>query len=188
MQRNLRTKGGLVAVLMLVGGMAWASSPSSLSQTTPPEPPAPSSPPSAYYPGDGPVGKDAPLHIDALDFFFEGVPPSNHPGVKPVTFRNRSDHETHEISVFKLVDQNATINQAVSAANQFGEGGLVENGFATRSVGGLNIGPNSTLEGSLDLSEPGGYVYYCFVQTHGGHWNYGMVGKILISLPAAPAA
>lgn len=177
-----------MAALMLVGGMAVAYSPPSQSQTTPPAEPEPSAPPSAYYPGDGPVTKDAPLHIDALDFFFEGVPPSNHPGVKPVTFHNRSDHETHEIAVFKLTDPNSTVGQAVSAANQFGEAGLVANGFATRSLGEIGIGPNATLEGTLDFSEPGGYVYYCFVNTHGGHWNYGMVGKILISLPAAPAA
>ena len=168
----------LVAALMVAGGMALAYSPPSIGQTT-----APASP-SAYYPGDGPVGKDAPWHVDALDFFFEGVPPSNHPGVKPVTFHNRSDHEEHEIAVFKLADQNSTIQDAVTAANTFGEQGLVSGGFATKAVGELGTFPAGTTEGSLDFSEPGGYVYYCFVATHGGHWNYGMVGKILISQPA----
>ena len=136
---------------------------------------------------NGPVGKDALWHVDGLDFFFEGAPPSNHPGVKLVTFHNRSDHQEHEIIVFKLADKNTTIDQAVAAANQFGEHGLVQAGFATAELGGLKIGPNSTIDGTFDFAEPGGYVYYCFIETHGGHWNYGMVGKILISEPAPPA-
>ena len=85
-----------------------------------------------------------------------------------------------EIIIFKLADKNATIDQAVTAANDFGEHGLIEGGFATADWGELKTGPNSTLEGSFDFAEPGGYVYYCFIETHGGHWNYGMVGKILL--------
>jgi plastocyanin len=180
MQISSRSKRVLMAVLLVAGGLAVGYAPSSIGGTAWP------SAGSSVYPGDGSVGKDAPLHIDGLDFFFEGVPASNHPGVKPVTFHNRSDHEEHEIIIFKLADRNATIDQAVAAANQFGEHGLIEGGFATAELGELKTGPNSTLEGTFEFAEPGGYVYYCFIETHGGHWNYGMVGKILISEPAAP--
>lgn len=180
MQITRRTRRALVAAVLAAGGVAVAVSPSSFGVTAWP------SAGSSVYPGDGPVAKDAPWHVDGLDFFFEGVPVSNHPGVKPVTFHNRSDHEEHEIIVFKLADQNTTIDQAVAAANQYGEHGLIQAGFATAELGELKIGPNSTIDGSFDFAEPGGYVYYCFIETHGGHWNYGMVGKILISQPAPP--
>jgi len=180
MQKSRRSKRAPMAALMVAAGLAVASSPSSFGETAWPQAG------SAVYPGDGPVGKDAPWHVDGLDFFFEGLPPSNHPGVKPVTFHNRSDHEEHEIIVFKLADKNTTIDQAVAAANQLGEQGLIQGGFATAELGELKIGPNSTVEGSFDFAEPGGYVYYCFIETHGGHWNSGMVGKILISEPVTP--
>jgi plastocyanin len=170
-----------VAFLMVAGGTAVAYSPPSVGDSATP------APASGFYAGDGRVAKDAPWHVDGLDFFFEGVPPSNHPGVKPVTFHNRSDHEEHEIVVFKLADKNATVEQAVAAANQFGEHGLIDGGFATAELGELKIGPDSELAGEFNFAEPGAYVYYCFIDTHGGHWNYGMVGKILISEPAAPA-
>jgi hypothetical protein len=181
MEIGRTAKRVLLAVVMVAGGLAVAFAPSSIGVTAWP------SAGSSFYPGEGPLGKDAPLHIDALDFFFEGVPPSNHPGVKPVTLHNRSDHEEHELVVFKLANQDATIAEAVAAANEFGPTGLVSGGFATALVAELGTAPNSTLERSIDFAEPGGYVYYCFVNTHGGHWNYGMVGKILISLPAPPA-
>lgn len=173
-----KTTRALTALLIAVAGMAVVQAqPSIGAKNAPP-------PGSDYYKGEGTVGKDAPWHVDGLDFFFEGVPPSNHPGVKPVTFHNRSDHEEHEIIVFKLADQNATIDDAVAAANEFGEHGLIDGKFATKELGELKIGPGGRLDGTFDFSEPGGYVYYCFIETHGGHWNYGMVGKILISQPA----
>ena len=181
MYSRRRTTRALVAVLTLVGGAAVAYSPASVGDSATP------APASGSYAGDGRVGKDAPWHVDGLDFFFEGVPASNHPGVKPVTFHNRSDHEEHEIIFFKLADANTTIDQAVVAANTYGEHGLVSSGFATAELGELKIGPDSTLVGEFDFAEPGAYVYYCFIETHGGHWNYGMVGKMLISQPAAPA-
>lgn len=84
-----------------------------------------------------------------------------------MTFQNRSDHEEHEIIVFKLADKNATIDQAVAAANLYGEHGLIDGGFATAELGELKIGPNSTLDGEFNFAEPGGYVYYCFIETHG---------------------
>ena len=161
--------------------MAVAYSPPSVGDSAIP------APASGYYPGDGQVDKDAPWHVDGLDFFFEGVPPSNHPGIKPVVFHNRSDHEVHEIIVFKLADPNTTIEQAVVAANTYGEHGLIDAGFATAELGELKIDPDREVAGEFDFAEPGAYVYYCFIDTHGGHWNHGMLGKILISDPA-PAA
>jgi plastocyanin len=181
MEIGRSAKRVLLAAVLMSGGLAVAFAPSSIGVTAWP------TAGSAIYPGEGSVGKDAPLHIDALDFFFEGVPPSNHPGVKPVTFHNRSDHEEHEIVIFKLANKDATIAEAVAAANEFGEHGLVQGGFATAELGELKTAPNTSLDGSFDFAEPGGYVYYCFIDTHGGHWNYGMVGKILISEPAPPA-
>jgi plastocyanin len=167
---------------MSAGGLAVAYSPPSIGTSAVP------APASGVYAGDGRVAKDAPWHVDALDFFFEGVPASNHVGVKPVTFHNRSDHEEHEIVFFKLADKSSTVEEAVAAADQFGEGGLVDAGFATAELGELKIGPDSTAEGSFDFAEPGAYVYYCFIETHGGHQHYGMVGKLLIAEPAAPPA
>lgn len=176
-----RSKRALLATVMVVAGLAVAVSPSSFGDTIWP------SAGSSVYPGDGAVSKDAPWHVDAVDFFFEGVPPSNHPGVKPVTFHNRSDHETHELSVFKLADPRTTIEEAVAAATEFGEHGLVDAGFATADLGEINTDPNTVVTGVFNFAEEGAYVYYCFVSTHGGHQNYGMVGRILISQPAAPA-
>lgn len=62
MQISRRSKRVLMAVLMIAGGLAVAYSPSSFGETAWP------ASPSAVYPGDGPVGKDAPWHVDALDF------------------------------------------------------------------------------------------------------------------------
>ena len=66
-----------MAVLLVAGGLAVGHAPSSIGGTAWP------SAGSSVHPGDGPVGKDAPWHVDGLDFFFEGSarirPPGRHP-------------------------------------------------------------------------------------------------------------
>jgi plastocyanin len=87
-------------------------------------------------------------------------------------FRNRSDHEEHEILFLKLKDRNSTVEDAVAAADKFGEHGLVEGGFATKELGEIKTGPDSAKTGEFNFDEPGAYVYYCFIETHCGHWRY----------------
>jgi hypothetical protein len=60
MQISSRSKRVLMAALMVAGGLAVAYAPSSIGETAWP------SAGSSVYPGDGPVGKDAPWHVDGL--------------------------------------------------------------------------------------------------------------------------
>lgn len=172
-----RSRRALGAAILAAAALTVAVSPPSIGASDPP------APPSDTYAGDGPVAKDATWNVGGYDMYFEGVPPSNHMGEKPVVFRNRSDHEEHEIIVFKLKDKNSTVDDIVAAGDEFGEHGLVDGGFATKELGEIKTGPNTTATGSFNFDEPGAYAYYCFIETHGGHWRYGMVGKLLIAEP-----
>jgi hypothetical protein len=117
----------------------------------------------------------------ASDFDFAGVPKKVKPGTYDFTFVNTSREEVHELVMFK-VPKNTTRADVVAAADNEDEDFFSDFRGASFAEP-LDVQRPEEIEpgffaGRADMSDPGRYVYLCFVSqsdTGQPHYQLGML-------------
>lgn len=116
----------------------------------------------------------------ASDFDYAGVPERVRPGTYDFTFVNSSREQFHELALFK-VGKGTTRADVVAAADNLDEA------FFSDFRGGSFAEPLAVqrpedfgdfFAGRADLSDPGRYVYLCFIpdsETGRPHYQLGML-------------
>lgn len=125
--------------------------------------------------------------VVGFDFGYKGVPERLPTGTYDFNFANTSRTEFHEIVLFRLGrgDRNATVEEVVEAADTEDESFFRDfRGFSVAEPRSVQEPRHSEEFGSLgqaDLSDPGRYLYICFITTDGvPHYKLdpGMLGFI----------
>lgn len=121
------------------------------------------------------------------DFDFAGVPKEVQPGTYDFTFVNASRDQLHELVMFKLGedDEDKSRREVVAAINADNpdDPGFLYDFRGVSFAGPLDVQRPEEIEpgffaGRLDMSDPGRYVYLCFVtdpETNRPHYQLGML-------------
>ncbi len=135
-------------------------------------------------------GDDFSLAV-GFDFGYSKVPSRLSPGTYDFDFENRSADEPHEIVFFKLQpgEEDSTKEEVVAAADAFDEtffadfrGVSFAEPLSEQGTEEIQDGEETFTVGRADLSDPGRYVYICFIPNAEGIPHYklddGMLGFI----------
>jgi plastocyanin len=119
------------------------------------------------------AGTEGSLAVTAVDFEFEGVPPTLDAGKYRLSFSNEGA-EPHMIAVARLTEEGAemTDNELLDALD------AGDDSFVDKNAGFEFALPDETSDGKLKARVPGAYAYVCFVANENGpHYRQGMFGR-----------